>query len=135
MPAYNFQDRFATLVETGKKLTTIRGREALIGSTAYLFTGMRTKECRRLGAGRIVECVPISVGYQQNGIPCVMLASRSLTLDDAEQLALDDGFVDAFEMMDWFSETYKNGGDKLGCEEVVFSGFLIKWELDRAAAK
>lgn len=55
MPGYNFQARFAPKVLGGTKATTIRGRAATVGSTAYLFTGQRTSACARLGQGEIIS--------------------------------------------------------------------------------
>lgn len=52
MAAYNFQKRFATLIESGDKNHTIRRigkrRHASPGEAIQLYTGMRTKFCRKL---------------------------------------------------------------------------------------
>jgi hypothetical protein len=51
MPALNFKSQFAQLVADGRKQCTIRRSPAPIGATVYLFTGMRTNACKRLGSG------------------------------------------------------------------------------------
>jgi hypothetical protein len=52
MPAYNFQKQFAPLVQSGEKRQTIRtlGKRshAQPGNKLQLYTGMRTKQCRKL---------------------------------------------------------------------------------------
>ena len=53
MPALNFRAEFADAVERGEKCQTIRayrkdGRNPKPGDTLHLYTGMRTRACRRL---------------------------------------------------------------------------------------
>ena len=136
MPAYNFQARFAPLVETGQKERTIRGREAKIGTTAYLFTGMRTKQCRRLGQGEIIDCTPICLGFQQNGMPYALHGRHKLTYAEICLLAVSDGFVDPREMVDWFAANNKSKviATQFPCvngDRHVFGGFVITWILDK----
>ncbi len=57
MVALNFKARFADDVETRRKRCSIRaprkdGRDPKPGDSLQLYTGMRTRECRKLGAGR-----------------------------------------------------------------------------------
>lgn len=127
MPAYNFQARFAPKLLDGSKHSTIRGRAAKVGSTAYLFTGMRTKGCTCLGEGEIVHCAPIVLGYKQNGMPAAMLGKTQLTQMELAALAVGDGFTDAREMLGWFETTY---GVRIAAGDgghYVYKGFLITW--------
>jgi hypothetical protein len=131
MPAYNFKAQFAPAVAAGQKLSTIRGRSARVGATAYLFTGMRTKACKRLGQGRITGCEPIALGSTVDGLPTGRLAGELLSQKALNKLAKIDGFPNALAMIDWFAETYDqldllNSGSWL-----VFEGFLTTWELDK----
>jgi hypothetical protein len=50
MVAFNFQKRFAPMVEDGRKTHTIRDnhRGAKSGVKLQLYYGMRTKQCRKL---------------------------------------------------------------------------------------
>ena len=109
MPAYNFQTRFADLVILGLKKQTIRGREAKVGSTAYLFTGQRTRSCTRLGQGKITSSLPIEISRHACSEPYASIGGGKpahLVHGALDALALDDGFRDAEEMVDWFSHTY-----------------------------
>jgi hypothetical protein len=54
MPALNFKSRFAPLIRKGKKPFTLRAfrkdnRDPKAGQTLFMFTGQRTKQCRRIG--------------------------------------------------------------------------------------
>lgn len=130
MPAYNFQARFVPAVMSGAKVCTIRRREAKVGSVAYLFTGMRTKSCERLGRGEIVDCRPITLGYQQNGMPRAMLGRQKMTQKDLLELAVSDGFSSAREMVTWFESTYSSIGFVADSGRDIFCGFLISWVLE-----
>lgn len=52
MPAYSFQSRFVPFVKDGSKPHTLRDRRrhpAKVGSTVYLYSGLRTKWCQKIG--------------------------------------------------------------------------------------
>jgi hypothetical protein len=62
MPALNFQARFAGDVATGKKYTTIRKPGRIKpGNILYLYTGQRTKACRKLGEALCLGVTPFRV--------------------------------------------------------------------------
>ena len=51
MPALNFQKQFVPLIESGEKRQTIRSQRKQpikVGDLLYLYTGQRTKNCRKL---------------------------------------------------------------------------------------
>jgi len=117
MPAYNFQARFAPLVRAGLKKTTIRGRAAKVGSTAYLFTGQRTRACVRLGQATITVVLPIEIGRHASGEPYAELDGGKLVHGDLDALAKVDGFETGEEMVAWFSAQYG----------LLYHGYLIGW--------
>ena len=129
MPAYNFQARFAPKVLDGSKRSTIRGRAAKVGSTAYLFTGMRTKACQRLGRGEIIHCAPITLGYDHESEPFATLLDDVLDEAAFNQLAIDDGFDCPRAMLAWFKTTYDTATPVVHADgsRIVFKGFLITW--------
>jgi hypothetical protein len=130
VPAYNFQARFAPAVMSGIKNTTIRGRAAKVGGVAYLFTGMRTKACERLGRGEIVSCLPVKPGWTDGNTPRVQLSGKRLNVALIDELAQREGFTSSREMVDWFEATYgpRNLTPDGGAD--VYAGFLIKWALE-----
>ncbi len=117
MPSLNFQPRFAPLVESGEKTQTIRayrkdGRDPKVGDTLYLYTGMRTKKCRKLGEG-----VVKSVRTFEIKPPGFVVDGKFLGLREARKIAQDDGFEDAIEMAVWFAKFHG----------LPFAGLLIRW--------
>lgn len=113
MPALNFQKQFAGAVERGEKRQTIRaprkdGRDPKPGDTLYLYTGMRTKACRKLGEVVCSGVLRVRIGL---GGP------EGSSMDEAITFAQADGFRDWLAMRQWFERTHG----------LPFEGFLIQW--------
>lgn len=137
MPAYNFQKQFADLVESGQKLQTIRKsrKRAKVGDTAYLYTGQRTDQCRKLGHGIITDIYPIEIGFLSHGDSSdpgdpyaliVFMEDGKLITDlfvdgGLDDLAKLDGFTSGAEMIEWFDKLYG----------LPFTGFLHQWVLKK----
>lgn len=119
MPALNFQKQFAEAVESGNKCQTIRayrkdGRDPKVGDTLYLYYGMRTTQCRKLGEA---ECSDVRGILIQR--PWIQIVSDDPALPaDPDMIARDDGFQDFGAMLDWFEKTHG----------LPFNGILIRWE-------
>ena len=138
MPSLNFQKQFAAAVESGEKRQTIRlvrKNPIKAGDKLYLFTGQRTKWSRRLVVqravevirravkglprGHVVECTgvePFSIHHFPDGY-AVAVACRELGAEEAEAMAIADGFDEFFGMIDWFEDTHG----------LPFEGVLIRW--------
>lgn len=120
MVAYNFQSWLAPKVESGEKRQTIRTQgkrcHARKGDALQLYTGMRTKACRKLLAHDPVCTfsgeVFITVGF---GSPRVLIVGEPAPSPEA--FAMADGFNSFDDMLQWF---FKMHG-------VPFAGVLIKW--------
>lgn len=123
MPAINFQPRFADMVASGQKRQTIRKTcRVKIGDTVYLYTGQRTKQCRKLGEGVVTAVHSVNLiwnTYLEQ--PYILVATLPLPLWEIDVFAGNDGFADAREMFDWFGETHG----------LPFNGWLVKWELKK----
>ena len=124
MPAYNFKKQFAALVESGQKRQTIRQtvRGAARGATAYLYTGQRTANCRKLGEGTITDVLPIEIGRHACSEPYACITERDgkrthLAHEHLDALARDDGFANGEEMAEWFADQYG----------LPFTGYLHQW--------
>lgn len=123
MPAYNFQTRFAPLVASGEKRQTIRAtgkrRHAAVGDRIQLYTGMRTKSCRKL-----VDPDPVCTGTFEvfmtvaRGCLDVFLDGNRLDPPELDEMAQADGFDDASHMIGWFADTHG----------LPFVGVLITWK-------
>ena len=126
MPALNFMKQFAPLVELGlkepdhpeAKRQSIRarrkdGRDPRQGQQLYLFTGMRTAYCKRLGEA---ECKSVQQFTIEDNL-AIYVGPHCLTVGEEEQMAKADGFKTRGEFYDFFRKTHG----------LPFHGFLIKW--------
>ncbi len=117
MPALSFQKRFAPLVESGRKRQTIRaprrdGRpNACVGDTLYLYMGMRTKGCRKLGEAVCTKTSQIVITDDWR----ILVNGSRVKNDDA--FARADGFNHVGDLLDWFADNH----------ELPFEGSLIEW--------
>ncbi len=118
MVAINFQARFADLVASGRKTQTIRGKNRFkTGDKLQLYTGQRTKDCRKLA-----DVDPICLGVWEikisdDSIMIVDDDANSMMRDDLDKFAQKDGFKNFTEMSDWFQVNHG----------LPFYGYLVKW--------
>ena len=115
MPSLNFKQRFATLVESGQKRQTIRKmrkRPFRTGDTLYLFTGMRTARCRRLGTHRCISVHAVTITHEH-----IEIDERMLTPEETGELAHADGFASPQEFLDFFRREH----------DLPLVGQLIRW--------
>ncbi len=118
MPSLNFKPQFADMVVSGQKFQSIRkvgGIPWKVGDKAHLFTGLRTKGCRKLGAGIVIHIYKFEI---KDGRPWLN-GDPSPSTETSNGSARDDGFKSWSEMRDFFEETHG----------LPFTGILIKWEL------
>lgn len=114
--AINFSEQFAAEVLAGRKTQTIRRKaRCKAGDTLQLYTGQRTKACRKL-ADAVCEDVTY-VGLTERG---VTLGTVDRFPRDIDEFARLDGFRDYAEMWKWFSDRYKTNS---------FCGQIIRWNL------
>ena len=123
MVAYNFKPQFISLIEPGAKRQTIRAlgkrRHARPGESLQLYTGQRTRQCRKLLTPDPVceDVLPIEIRCSQNGSTAVSvsLLFTSLKPPEIEALALADGFEDVGAFIRFFEA------------RMPFVGVLVKW--------
>jgi hypothetical protein len=114
MVALNFSPEFAELVAAGRKRQTIRQRARVKpGQRIQLYTGQRTKACRKLGEAVCAAVLPVTLVW-----PFVTLDGEALGFGDSYEFARLDGFPDYVTMWRWFRDRY-------GMER--FSGYVIRW--------
>lgn len=117
MPLLNFKPSFALDVESGRKRGTIRaprrdGRpHAVPGDRLYLYTGLRTRGCRKLGESICTSTHHAFITEER----AIMIDGSRVT--DTLIFARADGFIDSREMFDWFAETHG----------LPFEGAWIRW--------
>lgn len=130
MPLLGFKKRFAPMVEAALttpsppgvkiKRQSIRkkrsdGRNPKPGETLYLYMGLRTKKCRKLGESICKSVEEITIDWLGANV-----SGMWLTTEECEALAIADGFIDFREMKEFFDKTH-------GDLDHGFSGLLIKW--------
>jgi hypothetical protein len=125
MPALNFKKQFADNILAGllgynndhgvtpKRCSlrkTFKGKE---GDKLFLFTGMRTKHCQRLGETTVLDAMPIII-FKEGFIRKVERSDFNYSdkwhlttnKDRLESFAKSDGFSNWNEMVDFFDELY-----------------------------
>jgi hypothetical protein len=135
MPAYSFQKQFVPRIESGDKTHTIRGKRKnrpRPGQTFYGYYAMRTKQCRKLIQSVITRVQDIVIEQGERVCDLEIRASEGLKVywnipkitidgelarDEAETLAVRDGFRDLLEMSDFWPP-----------ERLPFSGDIIHWK-------
>ena len=103
MPALNFQKQFVPMIEDGSKYHTIRRKRKKnpikVGDVLYLYTGMRTKQCRLIKDVHCSSVVPVVI-YPKLGR--VVLDGKMLALDDVLWFAVRDGFANQMDFFKFF---------------------------------
>jgi hypothetical protein len=115
MPSLNFKQRFVIPIENGRKRQTIRKmrkRPFRTDDTLYLFTGMRTAKCRRLGTHRCVGAHHITITHDR-----IEVDGRILTPAETIELVQADGFASSEEFLDFFRREH----------DLPLVGQLIRW--------
>ena len=129
MVAYNFKAQFAPLVQAGQKLQTIRAlgkrRHARPGDALQLYTGMRTKGCRKLMPD--IPCIgatPVEMDVTPHTGLSLFLGDTALELPAIIDLAKADGFGhDGSDPLDQFIRFFE--------ARMPFKGVLIEWQPPR----
>ena len=96
MPLIGFKKEFADLVESGAKRQTIRAprkRPIKVGDTLYLYTGLRTKQCRKLGEGRCYQVIRVDLGPRE-------IIGWGIQLSN--YVAIRDGLSSYSKLAKWF---------------------------------
>lgn len=125
MVAYNFQARFVAAVEAGEKVLTIRTigrrRHARVGERLQLYTGQRTRACRKLVDPDPVVTSVQPITFHGGGR---VWAGAWLTAAGLDALARLDGF-DTVQAFLAFHEPAK--GSRLAV--------IVQWQAQPAAHK
>ena len=119
MSALNFKARFVPMIESGEKHQTIRalrldGRNPKKGDTLYLYTGMRTKNCRKL---KEVVCKSVEQITIEECSTIIFVGVAPLTINQMIKMSKSDGFETLYDFVDFFRKTHG----------LPFHGLLIKW--------
>jgi len=117
MPSLNFLNKFALDVELENKKQTIRKmrkKPFKLKDHLYLYTGMRTKGCRKLGEAIASEVSEITICPHR-----ILVDGKELGKEEKEHLAYCDGFDSIHHFNYFFLHDYPGG---------EFKGQIIKWD-------
>lgn len=137
MVAYSFRPRFVAPIKVGlgiqvhhepgdahvyqPKRQTIRAhglrRHARPGETLQLYTGMRTRQCMKIGDAR---CTSVERLVIWTDVMAIMIGGKLLTARQIVAFARSDGFSSVADMHQFWAANH------VGVEK--FEGVLIKWE-------
>lgn len=133
MVAYSFQKRFAAPIILGTKRQTIRAdrkRHAYPNEMLQLYTGMRTKHCRKIGLATCsqVDRITMQLGAKISTIFIEEGTGGKTTIfpSGLDEFARCDGFDDWPQMLHFWE---LNHGDL-----PTFTGVLIRWTAFRSEA-
>lgn len=119
MVAFNFKSQFAADVEQGRKRQTIRQkRRCRPGDALQLYTGMRTRKCRKLREVCCSAVMPIIVDRDAYGRLLIFIDGREIRGSRLDDLVKADGFARRMDMRDFFAAQYG----------LPFGGWLIRWD-------
>ena len=122
MVAYNFQTQFVAPIQAGAKRQTIRRRgmrrHARRGDLLQLYTGQRTKHCRKIldADPKCVDVYLVTILVTEDTITDVFVDGHRV--GSLEQFARRDGFPDLAAMHEFWMRSHDVG---------PFSGVLIEW--------
>lgn len=121
MPLLGFKKEFVEQVVSGKKRQTIRAmrkRSFQEGDILYMYTGLRTKHCKKLFERKCLSVMNIRM-YKNGDVSFFISGNLDtvLSIKEKESLAKRDGFK-SFDKMYQFFE--KNHG-------FPFCGQIIGW--------
>ena len=117
MTLFNFQPDFVDKIRKGEKLSTIRKtKRCKVGDTMQLYTGLRTKSCKKI---MDVECIGVA--------PIIISAHSIWKLGDTEgninpgvaPLHEQEGFLNAQDFVEFFRKKYG----------LPFRGFIHAWRV------
>lgn len=115
MPSLSFQKRFAPAIISCAKTQTIRAqrkRPIKVGDKLYLFTGMRTPQCKK-----IKETVCIFSRYVNIDRDGIVWADGE-RVNAVDVFAMRDGFDTFEDMVKWFDKVH----------QLPFYGQVIRWQ-------
>lgn len=149
MVAYSFKRRFVEPIKVGlglivpttreeqktPKRQTIRAegkrRHARPGETLQLYSGMRTKQCFKIGDARCTNVRPIRIRFGSlEEFDLVEIAGEKPFGDRASDIHKLDAFSyrDGFASWDALSQFWDEEHDGIAMKGGSFNGVLIEWE-------
>ena len=104
MTAFSFKPYMAPKILDGTKLSTIRStKRCEVGDTMQLYTGMRTKKCKKL---KDVVCIGVAPIMIREPDIWAIIGKIEGNIHPANVLHLQEGFKNAQEFLEFFRQEY-----------------------------
>jgi hypothetical protein len=104
MTTFNFQPQFVVKIKSGEKQSTIRSTKRCdVGDTMQLYTGLRTKKCKKLMDVTCIGVAPILVSAKS---VWKLGKTEGNVKPSVASLHEQEGFINAQAMVDFFREEY-----------------------------
>jgi hypothetical protein len=104
-----FKPRFEEPIQLGTKVFTLRGKrknEPKLGETLYMYTGLRTSNCRKISDKEKLQDkqrVRLQIrANAKNDTLKVWVDGRELTEAEIDQFVIYDGFVDRTDFINYW---------------------------------
>lgn len=112
-----FKEQFRDKIISGEKIHTIRknNKQWTVGKKIYFATGMRTKNYHCFKKGICIGLQEFAIYWRGNTV-VVLVSGKTLTLNETETLAKNDGFNSVDDFYKRF--IYPN---------VDYKGIIIHW--------
>lgn len=136
MPAYGFKKRFVRPILDGTKPQTMREKRtgkvphARPGQTLFLYTAMRTKQCRKIGEATCKAVLDVTLDFVRRSVTVEGRGTISKQ-DGLDAFAVKDGFTDWLDLVTFWMKGRKKKQPPLR----RWSGVLIEWEGFKADPK
>lgn len=104
MPAYNFQRQFVDSILSLEKPHTIRPERkhpTKVNDMLYLYTGMRTKQCKQIATAPCTYVERIGI-YLHNPLPYVLIDDYGISTEAMDRLIRRDGFQCREDFFEFF---------------------------------
>lgn len=122
MVAYSFKSRFAPMILAGDKRHTLRNdrkRHARVGEELQLYTGMRTRSCKKLGTATCTALLRIRLDFEHRRVEFLESGQAITTPDDTDAFAVGDGFADWRDMQAFWAKEHP--------DLTAWEGVMIQW--------
>lgn len=123
MVAYSFQSRFRPKIEARLKRHTLRNdrkRHARVGEALQLYTGMRTRQCKKIGDATCTAVLRIRLDFEYRRVEFLESGHAITTPDDTDAFAVGDGFDDWKDMRAFWAEQHPE-------ITKAWEGVMIQW--------
>ena len=110
------------MILAGDKRHTLRNdrkRHARVGEDVQLYTGMRTRSCKKLGTGVCIAVLRVRLDFEHQRVEFLETGHAITTAEDTDAFAVHDGFEDWRDMAAFWAKEHPGLS--------AWEGVMIQW--------